>query len=171
MKLNHFPLGVRLGGGFAVVLSLYSFWNALLGNKATFMGYTRAEMMTYVLAINVLRDTAGDPGKQHPAHAKPLDQRSRGGRCRDLADTRQRQHHRLSEQQPAMELAPRMPHAGAPLKLFEQTGLLLHQSTQDGKRRFHCLDKRYLSRNSRRKIFPTGVLGKSPRNSISFGCL
>ena len=42
-------------GGFAVVLSLYSFWNALLGGKPSFMGYSRAEMMTYVLAINVLR--------------------------------------------------------------------------------------------------------------------
>lgn len=42
-------------GGFAVVLSLYSFWNALLGDKPSFMGYTRSEMLTYVLAINVLR--------------------------------------------------------------------------------------------------------------------
>lgn len=42
-------------GGFAVVLSLYSFWNALLGDKPSFMGYTRPEMLTYVLAINVLR--------------------------------------------------------------------------------------------------------------------
>jgi ABC-2 type transport system permease protein len=42
-------------GGFAVVLSLYSFWNALLGGKPSFMGYSRAEMLTYVLAINVLR--------------------------------------------------------------------------------------------------------------------
>ena len=42
-------------GGFAVVLSLYSFWNALLGDKPSFMGYTRSEMLTYVLTINVLR--------------------------------------------------------------------------------------------------------------------
>jgi ABC-2 type transport system permease protein len=42
-------------GGFAVVLSLYSFWNALLGDKPSFMGYTRSEMLTYVLVINVLR--------------------------------------------------------------------------------------------------------------------
>ena len=42
-------------GGFAVVLSLYSFWNALLGGKPSFMGYTRSEMLTYVLVINVLR--------------------------------------------------------------------------------------------------------------------
>ncbi len=42
-------------GGFAVVLSLYSFWNALLGGKPSFMGYTRSEMLAYVLAINVLR--------------------------------------------------------------------------------------------------------------------
>ncbi|NNN06146.1 MAG: hypothetical protein HKL90_09630 [Elusimicrobia bacterium] len=42
-------------GGFAVVLSLYSFWNVLLGDKASFLGYTRPEMLTYVLIINVLR--------------------------------------------------------------------------------------------------------------------
>lgn len=42
-------------GGFAVILSLYSFWTALLGDKPGFMGYTRAEMLTYVLVINVLR--------------------------------------------------------------------------------------------------------------------
>lgn len=42
-------------GGFAVVVSLYSFWSALLGDKTSFLGYTRSEMLTYVLAINVLR--------------------------------------------------------------------------------------------------------------------
>jgi ABC-2 type transport system permease protein len=42
-------------GGFAIVLSLYSFWTALIGDKADFLGYTRAEMLTYVLALNVLR--------------------------------------------------------------------------------------------------------------------
>ncbi|HXS99914.1 MAG TPA: ABC-2 family transporter protein [Elusimicrobiota bacterium] len=42
-------------GGFAVVLSLYSFWSALLGDKPSFLGYTRDEMISYVLVINVLR--------------------------------------------------------------------------------------------------------------------
>jgi ABC-2 type transport system permease protein len=42
-------------GGFAVVLSLYSFWNVLLGNKTSFLGYTRPEMLTYVLIISILR--------------------------------------------------------------------------------------------------------------------
>lgn len=42
-------------GGFAVVLSLYSFWSALLGDKPSFLGYTRPEMISYVLVINVLR--------------------------------------------------------------------------------------------------------------------
>lgn len=42
-------------GGFAVVVSLYSFWTALIGDRATLLGYTRAEMLTYVLALNVLR--------------------------------------------------------------------------------------------------------------------
>lgn len=42
-------------GGFAIVLSLFSFWNALLGDKSSFLGYSRQEMLTYVLLINVLR--------------------------------------------------------------------------------------------------------------------
>ncbi len=42
-------------GGLAVVIGLYSFWTALLGDKTEFLGYTRAEMLTYVLLINVLR--------------------------------------------------------------------------------------------------------------------
>ncbi len=42
-------------GGFAVVLSLYAFWSALLGDKPSFLGYTLPEMISYVLAINVLR--------------------------------------------------------------------------------------------------------------------
>ena len=42
-------------GGFAIVVSLYSFWTALIGDKADFLGYTRDEMLTYVLALNVLR--------------------------------------------------------------------------------------------------------------------
>jgi len=42
-------------GGFAVVVSLYAFWTALIGDKATFLGYTRPEMLTYVLALNILR--------------------------------------------------------------------------------------------------------------------
>lgn len=42
-------------GGFAIVVSLYSFWSALLGDKPSFLGYTRPEMLTYVLVINILR--------------------------------------------------------------------------------------------------------------------
>jgi ABC-2 type transport system permease protein len=42
-------------GGFAVLLSLYSFWDALMGTKETFLGYSRPQMLTYVLVINVLR--------------------------------------------------------------------------------------------------------------------
>lgn len=42
-------------GGFAVVVSLYAFWTALIGDKPTFLGYTRGEMLSYVLALNVLR--------------------------------------------------------------------------------------------------------------------
>ena len=42
-------------GGFAILLSLYSFWDALLGTKSSFLGYTRPEMLTYVLLISLLR--------------------------------------------------------------------------------------------------------------------
>jgi ABC-2 type transport system permease protein len=42
-------------GGFAIVLSLYSFWDALMGGRETFLGYTRPEMLTYVLLLNILR--------------------------------------------------------------------------------------------------------------------
>ncbi|MBI3289482.1 MAG: ABC-2 family transporter protein [Elusimicrobia bacterium] len=42
-------------GGFAIVVSLYSFWAALIGDKTSFLGYTRAEMLTYVLTLNILR--------------------------------------------------------------------------------------------------------------------
>lgn len=42
-------------GGVAVIVSLYYFWKALLGTKAQFLGYSRAQMLTYVLAMNILR--------------------------------------------------------------------------------------------------------------------
>lgn len=41
-------------GSFAVVLSLYSFWSALLGSRPDFLGYTRQEMLTYSLTLNFL---------------------------------------------------------------------------------------------------------------------
>lgn len=45
-------------GGIAVVVGLYAFWSALLerrGSDEGFLGYTPAQMLTYVLAMNVLR--------------------------------------------------------------------------------------------------------------------
>ena len=42
-------------GGIAVIVSLYYFWRALLGDKAQFLGYSRQQMLSYVLAMNVLR--------------------------------------------------------------------------------------------------------------------
>lgn len=41
-------------GSFAVVVSLYSFWSVLLGDKPDFLGYTRPEMLTYSLVLNFL---------------------------------------------------------------------------------------------------------------------
>lgn len=42
-------------GSFAVIVSLYSFWNVLLKERPSFMGYTRDQMLTYVLTVNLLR--------------------------------------------------------------------------------------------------------------------
>lgn len=42
-------------GGIAVIVSLYYFWMSLLGTKDSFLGYTREQMLSYVLAMNVLR--------------------------------------------------------------------------------------------------------------------
>lgn len=42
-------------GGIAVIVSLYYFWKALIGDKPRFMGYTSSQMLSYVLAMNVLR--------------------------------------------------------------------------------------------------------------------
>lgn len=41
-------------GSFAVVVSLFSFWSALLGDQQEFLGYTRPEMLTYSLVLNFL---------------------------------------------------------------------------------------------------------------------
>lgn len=42
-------------GGIAIILSLYYFWKALLGDKASFLGYTGEQMLSYVLIMNILR--------------------------------------------------------------------------------------------------------------------
>jgi ABC-2 type transport system permease protein len=42
-------------GGIAVIVSLYYFWKALLAGKPGFLGYTEEQMLSYVLAMNVLR--------------------------------------------------------------------------------------------------------------------
>jgi len=42
-------------GGVALIVSLYFFWRTLLQGKSQFLGYTGAQMLSYVLAMNVLR--------------------------------------------------------------------------------------------------------------------
>ncbi|MBI3550222.1 MAG: ABC-2 family transporter protein [Elusimicrobia bacterium] len=42
-------------GGLAAFLAIYFFWSAVLGSKDAFLGYSRAQMLTYVLAMNLLR--------------------------------------------------------------------------------------------------------------------
>lgn len=42
-------------GGVAIIISLYYFWAALLAGKRDFLGYTGAQMISYVLAMSVLR--------------------------------------------------------------------------------------------------------------------
>ena len=42
-------------GGLAYITALYFFWDALLKGQDNFMGYSRAQMLSYVLAMNFLR--------------------------------------------------------------------------------------------------------------------
>jgi len=42
-------------GGIAVLLTLYYFWSSLLSGKDEFAGYTRIQMLSYVLVMNLLR--------------------------------------------------------------------------------------------------------------------
>jgi ABC-2 type transport system permease protein len=42
-------------GGIAIIVSLYYFWMALLGQRTSFLGYSKAQMLSYVLVMNVLR--------------------------------------------------------------------------------------------------------------------
>lgn len=42
-------------GGMATFLALYFFWSALLGGRNDFLGYSREQMLSYVLAMNILR--------------------------------------------------------------------------------------------------------------------
>jgi ABC-2 type transport system permease protein len=41
--------------GLALVVSLYFLWAALLQGKGTFLGYSRPQMLTYVLGMSLLR--------------------------------------------------------------------------------------------------------------------
>lgn len=42
-------------GGLATILALYYFWVALLKGRDEFLGYSRSQMLSYVLLMNVLR--------------------------------------------------------------------------------------------------------------------
>lgn len=42
-------------GGVAVLLTLYYFWSSLLAGKSSFVGYTRTQMLSYVLVMSLLR--------------------------------------------------------------------------------------------------------------------
>ncbi|MBI5201155.1 MAG: ABC-2 family transporter protein [Elusimicrobia bacterium] len=42
-------------GGLAAILALYYFWEAILQGKDEFLGYSRSQMLTYVLLMNVMR--------------------------------------------------------------------------------------------------------------------
>ena len=42
-------------GGIAIIISLYYFWKALLGQKTSFLGYSSEQMISYVLVMNILR--------------------------------------------------------------------------------------------------------------------
>jgi len=42
-------------GGLAVLVALYYFWDSLLRERPDFLGYSRSQMISYVLAMNLLR--------------------------------------------------------------------------------------------------------------------
>lgn len=42
-------------GGLAILFALYYFWSALFQGKPSLLGYTREQMLTYVLLMNLLR--------------------------------------------------------------------------------------------------------------------
>lgn len=42
-------------GGLAYITALYFFWDALLAGQDHFLGYSRSQMLSYVLAMNFLR--------------------------------------------------------------------------------------------------------------------
>ena len=131
--------------------------------------------------------------REHDAlGCKTLNQHRGGGGRSHLANARERQHHRLAMQRPRPEGAPCVHHAPGLLQAFHQTGLFFGKGTEDGCS--HGKDKKksglggrsalwrkecatasasayFLSRSSRRRILPTGVLGSSVRNSITLGCL
>lgn len=42
-------------GGICVLLTLYYFWNSLLAGKPSLAGYSKVQMLSYVLLMNILR--------------------------------------------------------------------------------------------------------------------
>jgi ABC-2 type transport system permease protein len=48
-------LGMDRVRGLALVVSLYFLWSALLGSRGSFLGYSRSQMLTYVLGMSFLR--------------------------------------------------------------------------------------------------------------------
>ena len=112
--------------------------------------------------------TAGHSCEDNAADAQVPDQHRGRQAGRDLTDARQGQHNRLALQTAEPEVTRGHRVSPGAFKLRQQAGLFFGQRAQNGRAagRAH-----FLSRNSRRRILPTGVLGSSVRNSITLGRL
>ena len=112
--------------------------------------------------------TAGHSCEDNAADAQVPDQHRGRQAGRDLTDARQGQHNRLTLQTAEPEVTRGHRVSPGAFKLRQQAGLFFGQRAQNGRAagRAH-----FLSRNSRRRILPTGVLGSSVRNSITLGRL
>ena len=147
----------------------------------------------HVAHVHPVAHTARHPGEDDARRAKPLNQRrGRGGR-RHLAYARQRQHYPPTVQVAQPESTARVHQALGVRQVLDERALLFGQGAENGGGHgLSVVEKRknkggrsrlrvnrgawaprhyFLSRSSRRKILPTGVLGNSVRNSITLRCL
>ncbi len=124
--------------------------------------------------------------REHDARgAEAFDERRGGGGRRHLADAGQGQHHVLPFQRAAEERPAGVHDTFRRLQGKREAGLLFGQGAEDGGSEHGgkaggtsppaagrvARQAFLLSRSSRRRILPTGVLGSDSRNSITRGCL
>jgi hypothetical protein len=121
-------------------------------------------------------------GEQHHIGGETVEQQGRGGGCGHLPDARQDEHRLVAVQRAVVEVAPRRALDARALQVFMQRVQLFAHRADHGDalcrhgasllgRRAYCGGLSALSRSSRRRILPTGDLGRSVRNSTIFGRL